>query len=135
MRDGDFEVLPAGEMRAKYGLNAENRPTIKLDRAKVPVALRHLILLAEQFGVSDDLICEDVVAKTPPTEVEAMRRAVEAHADAFDEWLAGPESEGPKFSDDLVKSFVLSYNAEMREIHEHPEMHAADYDYRNAGIS
>jgi hypothetical protein len=29
-----FEVLPAGEMRAKYGLTAENRPTIWLDPAK-----------------------------------------------------------------------------------------------------
>jgi hypothetical protein len=51
----DFEILPAGEMRAKYGLKAENRPTIILDAGKVPVALRHLIPLAESFGVSDDL--------------------------------------------------------------------------------
>jgi hypothetical protein len=112
MRDGDFEVLPAGEMRAKYGLTAENRPIIRLDLAKVPVALRHLIPLAEQFGIGDDLIREDVVAKTPPLEVEAMRRAVEAHADAFDEWLAGPEAEGPKFSDEYIAFSCLRMAAD-----------------------
>jgi hypothetical protein len=62
VRDGDYEVLPAGEMRAKYGLTAENRPTIVLDVAKVPAGLRPLIPLAEQFGINDDLIREDVVA-------------------------------------------------------------------------
>ena len=31
-----FQILPAGEMRKKYDLTAENRPIIKLDSAKVP---------------------------------------------------------------------------------------------------
>ena len=102
MRDGDFEVLPAGEMRAKYGLYAENRPTIRLDPARVPELLRHLIPLAEKFGVSDDLIREDVVAKTPPGEVAVARAAVLALDHLFDEWLAGPEADGPKFSDEYI---------------------------------
>ena len=102
MREGDFEVLPAGEMRAKYGLYAENRPTIRLDPASVPGRLRHLIPLAEQFGVADDLIREDVVAKTSPAEVAAARAAVMALDHVFDEWLAGPEADGPKFSDEYI---------------------------------
>src|SRR5262245_60512652 len=112
MREGEFELLPAGEMRAKYGLTAENRPTIKLDAAKVPVTLRSLIPVAEQFGIGDDLIREDVVAKTPPTEIEAMRRAVEAHADAFDEWLAGPEADGPGFSSEYTAFSCLRMAAD-----------------------
>ena len=100
--DGDPEVLPAGEMRAKYGLTAENRPTIAHDATKVPHALRHLIPLAERFGVSDDLIREDVVAKTPADELEAMAGLVRTYDDAFDAWLAGPEAEGPKFSDEYI---------------------------------
>jgi hypothetical protein len=39
MREGEFEVLAAGAMRAKYGLTAKNRPTIKLDPKQVPAAL------------------------------------------------------------------------------------------------
>jgi hypothetical protein len=73
-------------MRAKYGLTAENRPTITLDPSAVPPALRPLIPLAERFGVGDDLIRADIVAKTPDGKLAAMRAAVEAHADAFDDW-------------------------------------------------
>src|SRR5712691_8453534 len=91
-----FEVMSAGEMRRKYGLTAENRPTIVLNATKVPVMLRHLIPLAEQFGISDDLIRADVVAKTPESDVVAMRAIVATHNGAFDEWLAGPEVDGPK---------------------------------------
>ncbi|MEO2090216.1 MAG: hypothetical protein ABGY75_12045 [Gemmataceae bacterium] len=87
-----FEVMPAGEMRAKYGLTAENRPYFTLDPANVPPAFRSLIPLAEQFGVSDDLIRHDIVNKTTPEELSAMREAVLPLDAAFDEWLAGPES-------------------------------------------
>jgi hypothetical protein len=55
-----------------------------------------LIPLAEQFGVGDDLIRADVVARTPAAELAAMRAAVQAHDDTFDAWLAGPEAAGPK---------------------------------------
>src|SRR6266480_4304482 len=97
-----FEVLPAGKMREKYGLTAENRPTIKLDPTGVPAALRHLIPLAEQFGVGDDLIRADIVARTTPAEIAAMRAAVAAHDAAFDEWLAGPAAAGPEYSPEYV---------------------------------
>lgn len=98
----DFETMPAGEMRKKYGLTADNRPTIKLDPAKVPKVLRHLIPLAEKFGISDDLIREDVVAKTPASDLEKLRKAVESQEDAFDEWLAGPEADGPNYSKEYI---------------------------------
>jgi hypothetical protein len=93
-----FEVLSAGEMRAKYGLTAESRPTIRLDPSAVPLTLRPLIPLAERFGVGDDLTRADIVAKTPAVELAAMRAAVEAQAGAFDDWLAGPQAGGPEFS-------------------------------------
>jgi hypothetical protein len=110
--EGRWEVLPAGVMRAKYGLTAENRPVIKLDPARVPPGLRHLILLAEQFGVSDDLIRQDVVAKASADEVNAMRRAVEEHNDLFDEWLAGSEMNGPTFSDEYIAFTCLRMAAD-----------------------
>lgn len=87
-----FEVLPAGEMRRKYGLTTKNRPTIRLDPEKVPAALRHLIPLAEGFGVSDDLMRADLVRKTPPAEVNKLRCAVQEHDVLLDQWLAGSES-------------------------------------------
>ncbi len=107
-----FEVLPAGEMRRRYGLTAENRPTITLDPAAVPSALRHLIPLAERFGVEDDLIRADIVAKTPAAECAAMRAAVEAHAKAFDDWLAGPASAGPAYSPEYLAFSCLRMAAD-----------------------
>ena len=112
MHEKGFKVLPAGEMRARYGLTAENRPTIHLDAANVPPLLRPLIPLAERFGIADDLIREDVVAKTPDAELETMRLAVDAHSDAFNEWLAGPEAEGPRFSLEYIAFSALRMAAD-----------------------
>ena len=97
-----FEVLPAGEMRRKYGLYAENRPLIKLDPRRVPEPLQKLIPLAEKFGISDDLIREDFFAKTPKRELTQLKRTLEEHDDLLDEWLAGPEADGPEFSNEYV---------------------------------
>jgi hypothetical protein len=36
-----------------------------------------------------------------------MRRVVAAHDDAFDEWLAGPETDGPVFSDEYTAFSAL----------------------------
>jgi hypothetical protein len=112
MREGDFEILPAGEMRKKYGLTADNRPTIQLDPSKVPVGLHPLIPLAERFGISDDLIREDVVAKASPAEVEELRRIVNQYADALDQWLAGPEADGPGYSDEYIAFSCLRMAAD-----------------------
>jgi hypothetical protein len=99
-------------MRAKYSLTAANRPAIKLDPSGVPLALRHLIPLAEQFGVSDDLIRADIVAKTPAAELTAVREAVESRADAFDAWLAGTEANGPEFSQEYIAFSCLRMAAD-----------------------
>jgi hypothetical protein len=110
--NSEFVVLPAGEMRRRYGLTAENRPTITLEPAAVPPALRHLIPLAEHFGVCDDLIRADIVTKTPAAEYAAMRAAVEVCNDAFDDWLAGPASRGPTYSPEYLAFTCLRMAAD-----------------------
>jgi hypothetical protein len=111
-RKPQFEVLPAGEMRAKHGLTAENRPTVRLDPSAVPPALRPLIPLAEWFGVGDDLIRADIVTNSPAADLVAMRAAVEAQADAFDDWLAGPAARGPAFSPEYLAFSCLRMAAD-----------------------
>ena len=100
--DSKFEILPAGAMRRKYGLTAENRPIIKLDAAKVPKPLWHLIPLAERFGISDDLIRTDLIAKTNAADLHELRRLVQDYEDLLDEWLAGSAAEGPTFSQEYI---------------------------------
>ncbi len=111
-RTPKFEVASAREMRAKHGLTAENRPALRLDPNAVPPALRHLISLAEQFGVSDDLIRADIVAKTSAAKVAAMQAAVAASDDAFDDWLAGATAKGPTFSPEYLAFSCLRMAAD-----------------------
>src|SRR5262249_12108127 len=92
MNDEEYEVLPAEEMREKYGLVAENRPEIRLDPEKVPAELRHLIPYAEFWGVSDDLIREDIVHRAAPEARAELKEIIRVNDDLLDEWLAGPES-------------------------------------------
>jgi hypothetical protein len=91
-----WAVLPAGEMRRKHGLYARNRPLIKLDPKRVPEPLRPLIPLAEKFGISDDLIREDFLAKTPKKELTQLKKIIAEYGDHLDEWLAGPEADHPE---------------------------------------
>ena len=97
-KNDSSEVMPACEMRQKYDLVSENSPTIKLDPASVPKALRDLIPLAERFGVSDDLKREDLFEKTAESELSKLKRRLEKYEDELDDWLGGSEADGPNFS-------------------------------------
>jgi len=57
------EIAPAHVLQKHFNLFAENRPTIILDSNKVPDDLRHLIPLAEKWGIGDDIIRCDFEGK------------------------------------------------------------------------
>lgn len=88
----DFDVLPVGEMRKKYYRPDEHPPEIQLDPLKIPQQLRHLIPVAEKWGISDDMLRIDAVRKADAAELADLNRVIREHDDAIDEWLAGPES-------------------------------------------
>ncbi len=94
--DEEFELLPAGEMREKYGLTRHNRPEIKLDPNNVPPALRHLIPYAEKYGIADDLIREDFIDHASPKELAYLKQVLEDLNPEMDKWLAGPEADSPE---------------------------------------
>jgi hypothetical protein len=73
-----------------------------VDPGGVPEPLRHLIPLAERYGISDDLIRADFVAKTPPSDLTELRRIVQEHTAPLDNWLAGPAADGPTFSAEYI---------------------------------
>lgn len=102
MKQGDFELLSVEEMRAKYGLTAENRPTINLNAERVPQQVRHLIQYAELWGVKDDLIRDDMVRRAPKEAIQELKRVVRENEDALEDWLAGPEAKGPNFSEEYT---------------------------------
>ncbi len=81
------EIAPASELQKRFGLYAENRPVLELDPTQVPTHLRHLLPLAAQWGVGDDIIRNDMIDKSTGAE---KREAHEAVADSYEritEWL------------------------------------------------
>jgi hypothetical protein len=88
-----FEVLPVGEMRRKYYRPGELAPEIRLDPVNVPAPLRHLIPVAEKWGISDDMLRIDAVRNANAVEIADLKHLVQEHDDLLDEWLAGSEAE------------------------------------------
>jgi hypothetical protein len=98
----EFEILPVGAARKKYGLFAENRTVLSLNPKKMPKSVRHLIPLAQRWGESDDIIREDIVEKSSKQERKALKQVVAENQKALEEWLAGPEAAGPKFTKEYI---------------------------------
>lgn len=97
-----FEVASGKELREKYGLTAENRPTIHIDPSRVPVQFRRWIPLAERWGIGDDLIRDDSVHKATPDELSELLAFGDAYDSVLTEWLAGPDADSPPFSEEYV---------------------------------
>ena len=81
------EILPADEMKRKYGLVAENRPEIHIDPELVPESLRDLIPMAEKWGIGDDIIRGDVCDRATEDERREFQDAVRGRLEAVTAWL------------------------------------------------
>lgn len=97
-----FEVASGKTLRKKYGLTADNRPTIRLDPSRVPAQFRQWIPLAERWGIGDDLIRDDCVAKATPQELRELLAFGSAYSEVLTKWLAGPDADSPPFSDEYI---------------------------------
>ncbi|MBI2921689.1 MAG: hypothetical protein HYY18_11455 [Planctomycetes bacterium] len=93
MATEEFEILPARELREKYGLTAANRPEVRLDPSRVPSDLHPLIPYAEIWGISDDLIREDAFARTPPEALAQLKLVIKRFERPLLAWLAGSEAD------------------------------------------
>lgn len=85
-------ISPTGEIYRKYVLDTQNRASLHLDPQKVPDGLRSLILVAHKWGISDDIVRNDLIYSSPREDLEEMVNLVSKFSDdLFDAWLAGPE--------------------------------------------
>jgi hypothetical protein len=97
-----FEVASGRVFREKYVLSAENRPTIRLDPLRVPEKFRPWILLAERWGIGDDLNRESCVQQASSEELLELLTFGDIYDDVLTEWLAGPESKSKKPTEEYV---------------------------------
>ena len=100
--DPHFDVTSGKELREKYGLTAENRPTIRLNASLVPVHFRQWIPLAERWGIGDDLIRDDCVHKATSDELRQLLAFGDAYDAVLTDWLAGPDADSPPFSEEYI---------------------------------
>lgn len=84
--------------------DAENGATVlSLDAAKVPQDLRHLVPLAEQWGIGDDVDRYAKVERADAAERQALRSAVRPHDRRITEWL---DSFGEGLMSDEAAAFM-----------------------------
>ena len=67
--------------------SASDAPTQKLDAAKVPEDLRHLVPLAERWGIGDDVDRNAKVDRATPAEREELRSALAPVSARITAWL------------------------------------------------
>jgi hypothetical protein len=95
-------MLSAGEMRRRYGDFYDRNPKRHLDRGKVPEMFWPLLPYAEFWGVADDLMRENLVKGAPADARQDLKEAVALFDLAMDDWLAGPEADDTRPSDEYV---------------------------------
>ena len=84
----------------------------KLDEKEVPHEFRHLIPLAERYGVSDDGYRLSMLESLTDAERTELCKFLADYANALDSWLAGPESDGLTFTDAYITFSALRMAAD-----------------------
>lgn len=88
-------------------LNPNNIPT------RLRTQLLSLAELVKQFGKADDGERLRAIEAASPGELARLRLAVQKSNDAWDEWLAGPEANGPDYSDEYIAYSAMRMASDM----------------------
>jgi hypothetical protein len=112
VEDCSYEVAPGKVLSEKYGLKAENRPSIKVNLDNVPPEFRYLIPFAETWGISDDLIRGDVIEKAGIQELQQLTEVMDqVDYDAYLEWLGQLDKAGSDYTEEFIAFYCLSIAA------------------------
>jgi hypothetical protein len=107
-----YQLTTVGKLRAA-GRTAASRPTITLDPARVPHALRQLIPLAEQWGITDDIIRDDVFRQASASDIRRLRKILRENDGELDKWLAGPEASSRSPSSEYIAFSAMRMGVDM----------------------
>lgn len=94
-----FEPLLADKLHERYGDFFRDNID-PLDPEQVPAILRGLIPYAQLWGVGDDYERDQLVDSAPSQARQDLLDifSTQSFVRAVDQWLAGPEADGPKYS-------------------------------------
>ena len=85
-------IRPASELQRAYQLYAENRPVIRLDASRVPPNLRHLVPLAEKWGIGDDIIRRDYIDRVNDAAKRELHDSFYGPYEEITAWLSSFEN-------------------------------------------
>lgn len=88
----------------------------KLDPKGVPEVFRHLIPLAEKYGISDDCYRDDLIDTLDEAELRECSSFLDFYDAVLKDWLAGPAADGPDFSKEFIAFSVLGMAADMAKL-------------------
>jgi hypothetical protein len=97
-------AMMSRELQEKFGLYAENRPIIKLNRNKVPPEFHDLIPLAEKWGIGDDIMRSDFEKKASLKEKEELVERLKDRIEEIEKWALG---KGP-ISDEMAAFMFMT---------------------------
>jgi len=81
------DIASTSDIQKHFGLYAENRPILRLDPVQIPTDLRHLVPLAEKWGIGDDIIRNDLIDKSSSVERRELHDSLYAPFEKIAEWL------------------------------------------------
>ena len=88
-----------------------------LNPNNIPSHLRTQLLslaeLVEQFGKTDDGERLRAIGAASPDELARLRLAVLKNSEVLDEWLAGPEADGPDYSEEYLAYSAMRMASDM----------------------
>lgn len=88
-----------------------------LNPNNIPSHLRTQLLslaeLVKQFGKADDGERLRAIRAASPGELARLRMAIHKNNDALDEWLAGPEANGPDYSEEYIAYSAMRMASDM----------------------
>ena len=96
------EILNAAQMKQRYGSFYDHSSKMRLDRRSVPERFWPLLPYAEFWGVADDWTREDLVEQATVEVKDNLKQVVAAFDIALDQWLAGPEADNPRLSNEYI---------------------------------
>jgi succinate dehydrogenase flavin-adding protein (antitoxin of CptAB toxin-antitoxin module) len=78
----------------------------------VPEEFWKLIPLAQKYGLSDDGYRSELLQTINENERLKLKSFLEEYDDKLDSWLAGPEANGPQYSNEYIAFSALRMAAD-----------------------
>lgn len=100
-------ILTRSEMKSFYGDFWSQSPGVRLSAEKVPPSLVPLIPYAEFWGVTDDLLRENLVDAAPKPVAQNMKDVVYQLEPIWESWLGGRRADPDHPTDEFLAFAAL----------------------------